>query len=66
MTAEPRHERDGDLNRTAHNAITDQAAQLLATVPHFIEQHDGGTGCACRDCAWTSSALAVLREVARG
>ena len=41
MTAEPRHERDDDLNRIAHNAITDQAAQRARCADQDFKQFDG-------------------------
>jgi hypothetical protein len=61
------HARDPLRRHAEHNAITDQAAQLVqqpcALISMFIARNNG---CQCSDCTWLRSALAVLREVARG
>jgi hypothetical protein len=67
----PRHEAPGDLHHTEHNAITDQAAQLVDSFDVFPDDFQVGyarttSSCACPDCTWIKSAAAVLREVARG
>jgi hypothetical protein len=55
----PRHEAPGDLHHAEHNAITDQAAQLLTEWNWRYLSDDEAR-------EWVNRALAVLREVARG
>jgi hypothetical protein len=59
------HARD-PLHHAEHNAITDQAAQLLRDLPQLVAASFTGPRCDCHLCWWHRSALALLREVARG
>jgi hypothetical protein len=60
------HARD-PLHHAEHNAITDQAAQLLADMPQIVSaSFTTQPPCDCAMCWWIRSALAILREVAHG